>query len=73
MGKFGAPDELYRNDGGSEFTKLNGSMITFGQSDTTAVAWGDIDCDGDLVRRRRALSASGCVRACARAIAAQHT
>ena len=57
VGNWGAANELYRNEGGGTFTAVTGSPITSGSANTYAVAWGDMDGDGDLVRRRRAPSA----------------
>ena len=44
-------NELYRNDGGGTFTAITSTPITAGSSITRALAWGDMDGDGDLVRR----------------------
>ena len=65
----GGANELYRNDGGGTFTAVTSSPITSGSASTYALAWGDMDGDGDLVRRRRAPSArlAACARAARRA------
>ena len=52
MGNGGA-NELYRNDGGGSFSAVTGTPITSGSASTYAVAWGDMDGDGDLVRLLR--------------------
>lgn len=41
-------DDLYRNDGNGQFTKITtGPLVTSGLS-TMSASWGDIDNDGDL-------------------------
>ena len=44
-------NELYRNEGGGIFTAVISSPITSSNVWTSSVAWGDMDGDGDLVRR----------------------
>ena len=50
VGRIG-PNALFRNDGTGNFTAVTGTPITLGWVFTRAVAWGDMDGDGDLVRR----------------------
>ena len=61
---YGGANELYRNDGSGTFARVTGSAISslIGSvyTNTRAVAWGDMDGDGDLVKRRRALSVLCC-------------
>ena len=70
MGNYGKVNELYRNDGGGNFTRIiNTAVIAGGGTNTNALAWGDIDGDGDLVRLPSAanvelLYASAAQRAC---------
>ena len=44
----GEQENLYRNDGGGVFEKLNGLVITTDGFNTMSSSWGDIDNDGDL-------------------------
>ena len=65
MGNYGGANELYRNDGQGNFAAVVGSAVTSGSAPTSAVAWGDIDGDGDLVRRQKAAAVlSVCRAAC---------
>ena len=49
IGNKNSANELYRNDGSGKFTVVH-SPITSGNDKTNALAWGDMDGDGDLVR-----------------------
>ena len=51
VGNYLCANELYRNEGGGTFTPITNTPITSGSAYTYAVAWGDMDGDGDLVRR----------------------
>jgi hypothetical protein len=42
------PNQLYRNDGGSGFTKIVSGAIVTDMGAAHGVAWGDFDNDGDL-------------------------
>lgn len=44
----GEQENLYRNDGGGAFEKMNDLMITTDGFNTMSSSWGDIDNDGDL-------------------------
>ena len=59
VGNSGGANEVYRNEGGGTVTAVTGSPITSGSASTRAVAWGDMDGDGDLVRRRRSEREAG--------------
>ena len=68
MGNDGATNELYRNNGGGNFTLVledpNNEVVTYHTSNTHSVAWGDMDGDGDLVTQWRSPNALLCT--CAR-------
>ena len=71
MGQFNG-NELHRNNGGGSFTKITSPFTAGVAGDYTyAVAWGDMDGDGDLVRRCCPLSTFRCVCVRVRSIAAQ--
>ena len=54
MGNAARPNELHRNDGGGSFTAVSNfsSGLISDLAWTSAVAWGDMDGDGDLVRQQ---------------------
>ena len=56
VGNSGAPDELYRNNGFGNFTLVAGTSISQYNVDTTAIVVLDIDNDGDVRERPRALN-----------------
>ena len=64
MGNDGATNELYRNNGGGNFTLVledpNNEVVTYHTSNTHSVAWGDMDGDGDLVRQDDSTNHRGC-------------
>ena len=63
MGNSGITNELYRNDGGGGvFSGVSNSITAISSAFTQDVAWGDMDGDGDLVRRWRSPNALLCVR-----------
>ena len=60
MGQFNG-NELHRNNGGGSFTKITSPFTAGVAGDYTyAVAWGDMDGDGDLVRLRRSGRDAAC-------------
>ena len=49
VGRFGANDLLYRNNGNGTFTKITtGAIVTNSSERAEGSAWGDFDNDGDL-------------------------
>ena len=55
VGNGGAPDELYRNNGFGIFTLVAGTSISEIANETRSIAVLDIDNDGDVRERPRAL------------------
>lgn len=47
-GNFDGPNYLYRNDGGSTFTRITGQAIVTDPANTLGSTWGDYDNDGDI-------------------------
>ena len=56
MGNSGAPNEVHVNDGFGTFTAMPDTSISQPTSDTRAIAVLDIDNDGDVRERPRALN-----------------